>query len=305
MGKIDLSTGISGIKLKNPLMAASGILGTSKGLMKRAEESGASGVITKTITVNPREGHPNPVIVKVNCGYLNSIGLSNPGIEYFVSHVIGKEKPVDVPLIVSIGPSNEEEARYMAKKLKDRPIDGLEINSSCPHVKGKGLTLLSDLELFSNIIRSVKREINKPLFVKLSAMVPDIVSCGKLAVKSGADGLVVTNTLRGLAIDIWSKKPILGGIYGGLSGPAIKPIALRCVYELYEELRNVTLIGVGGITSWKDVVEFLLAGASAVQLGTAIAYKGFNVFKNILVKLRKYMIKEGFYSIREMIGLSH
>lgn len=301
----DLRTEIAGIKLKHPLMVASGVLGTSFGLMKRAETAGASGVVTKTYTVKPREGNPNPVIVKVSCGYLNSIGLSNPGIDYFASEILNRGKPVNIPLILSIGPSDVTEATYIANRAKDLPVDGLELNASCPHVREKGLEIISDVNTLRNTIEITKKMANKPLFVKLSAMVPDIVEYGKLAINSGADGIVVTNTLKGMAIDLVSKRPILGGIYGGLSGPAIKPIAIRCVYELYENLPGVPIIGVGGIITWKDAVEFILAGASALQLGTALAYGGLEIFNKIVEKIKKYMRKEKFSSIREMIGLSH
>ncbi|HDI31653.1 MAG TPA: dihydroorotate dehydrogenase [Thermofilum sp.] len=301
----DLSTEIAGIKFKHPLMIASGILGTSFGLMKRVEKAGASGVVTKTFTARPREGNPNPVIVKVNCGYLNSIGLSNPGIDYFASEILNKGRPINIPLILSIGPSNVEEAEYIANRAGNLPVDGLELNVSCPHVKRGGLEIISDTDALRNMIRAIKRRTSRPLFVKLSAMVSDIVEYGELAVNSGADGLVVINTLKGMSIDIVSKKPILGGIYGGLSGPAIKPIAVRCVYELYENLPETPIIGVGGITTWKDVVEFILAGASALQLGTIIAYKGLEIFGKIVEKLKKYMKRERMLSMSEMIGLSH
>ena len=284
---VNLRVKIAGIELRNPLMLASGILGISSELLKRAEKGGAGGVVTKTITKNPISGYENPVIVELKYGYINAMGLPNPGIDYFSEEIRNSKELLKVPLIVSIGGSDEKELKYVAVKAVRSGADGIELNASCPHVKGYGVELISD-----------------PNYIKLSVH-HNIVDVAKKCIEGGADGIVAINTIRAMAIDISSGKPILSNRYGGLSGPAIHPIAVRCVYELYEEVKDIPIIGVGGISSWKDVIEFIMAGASAVQLGSIIANKGTVVFNLMVRRIKRFLKEKKFKDIRELIGYAH
>ncbi len=304
---MSLVTHIKDIKLKNPFILASGILDVTSSLFRRVANSGAGAIVTKTLTLEERKGYDNPVIADAPCGLINSMGLPNPGIEYFIKRYVKEViNEIEIPLILSIGPSSVEDIIKMSPIILDSGIRWLEINASCPHVKGHGLTIFSDETLLSEIIRVTKKKLNDLLiFVKISAHTMNLPKIADIIFSSGADGIVAINTLRAIAIDIWSRKPILGGIYGGLSGPAIKPVALRCVYELYNSFPDKIIIGVGGISSWMDAIEFFLAGASAVQIGTAIAFHDLNIFNSLAIGVSKYLEKEGFSSIKEIIGLAH
>jgi len=301
-----LKVELNNVKLRNPLLLASGILGITPSLLKRAELNGAGGVVTKTVTKDPRRGNTNPVLVELPYGFINSMGLPNPGIDYFIKKIKEAKKILSIPIIVSIGPSTIEEAEYISSKLKDIQIDGIEINASCPHVKGHGLNILSDPDLLRGIIETLRKKFkDKLILVKLSPMIQDVVKVSDIIISSGADGFVATNTIRAIAIDVWARQPILSNIYGGLSGPALKPIAVRIVYELYEIFPDKIIIGVGGITSWQDVIEFILAGSNAVQIGSAIARHGFKIFQQITENLIRYLRVEGFNTITDLRGIAH
>jgi len=292
------------MKLRNPLILASGILGITPGTLKRVERAGAGAVTTKTITKEKKSGYGNPVIVELEYGLLNAMGLPNPGVKYFLEEMKEMKKMLEIPLIVSIAGSTPDEYAYLAKIVSHAGADAIELNLSCPHVEKTGVEVGSDPDMVYDIVKNVKIASNKPILVKLSAMTPSIVEIGKAAVDGGADGIVAINTIRAMAIDIYARRPILSNKFGGLSGPAIKPIAVRCVYELYEAVR-VPIIGVGGILNWQDAVEFILAGATAVEVGTAIAIRDLNIFREIKEGLIRYMIEEGFNSIKELIGIAH
>lgn len=303
---VDLGVELGGLKLKNPLVLASGILGTSPGLLKRVEEAGAAAVVTKTVTLAPRSGYSNPVIVELEQGFLNAMGLPNPGAEYFASKVLTKAvRELRVPVILSISPADPEEAYRMTLLGAKAGAGGIEINLSCPHVSGLGVSLSRSLELVEDIVKASRRGAGEiPIFVKLSAE-QDYVTVARIALESGASGIVAINTIRAVAIDVYAKAPILSNVYGGLSGPAIKPIAVRVVWELYEELGPVPIVGVGGVCSWEDAVELMLAGASAVGVGTGVAIKGLTIFAEILSGIESFLAEEGFTAVREIVGLAH
>jgi len=301
---VDLSVEVAGMKLRNPLILASGILGITPGTLKRVERAGAGAVTTKTITKEKKSGYGNPVIVELEYGLLNAMGLPNPGVKYFLEEMKEMKKMLEIPLIVSIAGSTPDEYAYLAKIVSHAGADAIELNLSCPHVEKTGVEVGSDPDMVYDIVKNVKIASNKPILVKLSAMTPSIVEIGKAAVDGGADGIVAINTIRAMAIDIYARRPILSNKFGGLSGPAIKPIAVRCVYELYEAVR-VPIIGAGGILNWQDAVEFILAGATAVEIGTAIAIRDLNIFREIKEGLIRYMVEEGFNSIKELIGIAH
>lgn len=301
----DLSVKLASLKLKNPTVLASGILGVSTSLAKRVESAGAGAYTTKTITKEPRKGYFNPVFVELEHGYLNAIGLSNPGIDYFKEELENMKRLLKMPVILSIGGNAPEDFEYVAKTGVRVGVDALELNISCPHVKGMGLEIGDDITLVKEIVRRVKTVASeKPVFVKLS-LHHRYVELAEAVLSAGADGLVAINTVRGLAIDIYSKTPILSNIRGGYSGPAILPIAIRVVYDIYEALGPVPIIGVGGVDSWKAAIEFILAGASAVGIGSAIASKDLLIFKDVIDGLKQYMRNEGFNSVEEMVGYAH
>lgn len=291
-----LEVELCNLRLKNPIILASGVLGsTSASLYRMAEDAGA--VVTKSIGLKAREGYKNPTVINYAHGLINAVGLASPDAKTFAKEL---EKYVKIsPLIVSLYAFSAEEFAELTKYFP--MADAFELNLSCPHVKKAGLEIGSDAELVREVISLVKKNTDKPVFAKISAMV-NVVEIGKAAEEAKVDAIVVTNTLKGMAIDIMSKKPILSNVSGGVSGEAIKPIALKCVWDLYEEL-SIPIIGVGGVTTWKDIVEFMLAGATAVQIGSAVFYssKFFYSLKESLIAYTRWT-KEG---LADLIGKAH
>lgn len=305
MSKNLLSTNLAGLRLANPTALASGILGYTGDSMQRVADAGAGAIVTKSVGVEPRPGYPNPTIVQTEGGLINAMGLPNPGITDFVEEITYAKRVLKVPLIVSIFGYTSEEYAIAAGKAVKAGADAVELNVSCPHVKDTGHEIGQNPKTLSEVVEKVKASVKEPVIVKLSPNVTDIVEIAKTAVKAGADGLTAVNTVKALAIDIEAQMPILSNVKGGLSGPAIKPIALRCVYEIFEADLKVPIFGCGGISDWRDAVEFLLAGASAVQIGTAIAMKDPTVFQTINKGLNSYLMKKGYGSVKEIVGLSH
>ncbi|MEM0024834.1 MAG: dihydroorotate dehydrogenase [Thermofilaceae archaeon] len=300
MGYVNLSVKVAGLQLKNPIIVASGVLGVSLGLMRRAEEAGAAAITLKTTTLEAREGYPNPVLYDLGYGVVNSMGLPNPGAEEMGFLIKEAKRVIEVPLIASIGASSPKEAEKIAENLSS--ADAFEVNASCPHVKGLGAELMADPEAVA-AITNVLKNFRLPVFVKLSAH-GDWLKVASKALGAGADGFVAINTLKAMLIDVRAKCPVLGGVYGGLSGLAIHPVAVRVIYELHREFPDVPLVGVGGVETWLQAVELLLAGASAVGVATALR-KGFVVISEIVEGIRDYLAGEGFTSVDEIIGLAH
>lgn len=298
-----LHINVAGIRLQNPTMLAAGILGFSGPILKRAGEAGAGAVITKSIGLTPRYGYANPTVVQLNCGLLNAVGLSNPGISNFTGEIRAATEG-KVPVIVSIFGFSIEEYLTVCEGAEDAGADAVELNVSCPHVEKTGSEIGQDPKLVKKIVKCCKGSLSIPVFVKLSPNVNDIVKVAEVAVDAGADAITAINTIRAMAIDVETMRPILANKIGGLSGPAIKPIAVRCVYEIYNEL-SVPVIGCGGIRDWKDAIEFMLAGASAFQVGSALAEQDLAVFKSIVEGVDGYLTRKGFESINEIVGLSH
>jgi dihydroorotate dehydrogenase (NAD+) catalytic subunit len=301
-----LAVEIAGLKLSNPTMLAAGILGMTSASLMEVVNCGAGAVVTKSVGLTPRKGYPNPTVAQAACGLLNAMGLPNPGINVFKEEIREvKQSDAGVPLIVSVYGFSASEFVRVAKAAAVAGADALELNVSCPHVKEAGAEIGRNPDLVAEVVKEVKNNVRQPVFVKLTPNVSDIVEIAKAAVEAGADGLTAINTVRAMAIDVETTRPILANKIGGLSGPAIKPIAVRCVYEIYSELGSVPIIGCGGITSWRDAVEFLLAGASAVQVGTAVVVKGMQVFRSITRGIRLYQKRKGFRSVKDIVGLSH
>jgi dihydroorotate dehydrogenase (NAD+) catalytic subunit len=299
-----LGVNLGRLKLANPTMLASGILGYSVETFETIAKGGAAAIVTKSIGLKPRVGYANPTIIQTNCGLINAMGLPNPGINTYVKEIKEAKATLHIPLIVSIYGYSAEEYKTVAKKAADAGADALELNVSCPHVRETGSEIGQNPKILAEVVRKVKASVDKPVLVKLSPNVTSIAEIAESSAKAGADALTAINTVKAMAIDADTAMPILSNRVGGLSGPAIKPVAVRCVYEVYESVK-VPIIGCGGIANWKDAVEFILAGATAIQVGTAIATKSTNVFKAVTYGISTYLKKKGFKSVEEIVGLSH
>lgn len=298
-----LALKVAGLKLVNPTMLAAGILGMSGLTLKRVADAGAGAVVTKSLGLKPRSGYSNPTVVQVESGLVNAMGLPNPGIEHFAQEMREAEG-ITVPIIASIYAFTPQEFAVVAKKAIAIGADGVELNVSCPHAEKTGAEIGQDPKLVEEAAKATRRTVGAPVFVKLTPNVADIAELAKAAERGGADAVTATNTVRAMTIDIETGQPVLGNKVGGLSGPAIKPMAVRCVYEIYEAVR-IPVVGCGGIATWRDAVEFIQAGASAVQIGTAIATKGISVFKQVTEGIGRFLDEKGFGSVEEIVGISH
>lgn len=290
--------------LDNPAILASGVLGYTPQSLLRVVKAGAGAVVTKSVGVQSRGGYPNPTIVQADSGFLNAMGLPNPGIDVYANEIRFAKTILRVPLIVSVFGYTAEEYAAVAKKAVEAGADAVELNVSCPHVQQTGAEIGQNPKLLSEVVKAVKDAVKKPVIVKLSPNVTDITELASTAVKAGADALTAINTVKAMVIDPETAMPILSNRIGGLSGPAIKPIALRCVYELFEK-KHVPIIGCGGISTWQDAVEFFLAGASAVQVGSAVALESLEVFQAVTKGLDSYLRRKHYGSVSEIVGLSH
>ncbi|MEE9134578.1 MAG: dihydroorotate dehydrogenase [Nitrososphaerales archaeon] len=300
---VDISVAISSLKLENPTLLASGILGISPKTFMRIKKSGAGGIVTKSIGLEPNDGYSAPTLVEVEGGYLNAMGLPNPGCEAF-SEELREADWLDMPIIVSVFGSSPEELAKIVDSFEDTPCQAYELNLSCPHVSNVGVEVGSDPRSVYELTSAIKQKSKKPLFVKVTPMVPDVIEIAKAAEEAGADGITAVNTMKGMVIDLKIGRPILHNRVGGLSGPALKPVAIRCVYELYKSL-NIPIIGCGGVTTWEDAIEFFMAGATAVQVGTAIASRDLIVFQEIVDGIIKYLEEKGHDDLKGIIGIAH
>ena len=301
---VDISTRISMLKLGNPFMNASGILGLTGHSLKRIADSGVGAVVSKSVGRTARSGNPNPSVVEVDCGLLNSMGLPNPGVVEAVKGFREDLKMINVPVIMSIYSFSSEDFHIVAKKMNSLRFSAFELNVSCPHVNELGFEIGQNADIIFDVVKNVKSATDKLVFVKLSPNVANIIEMARAAEDAGADGLTLINTVRAMMIDINFKRPVLSGKFGGLSGPAIKPVAVRAVYEVSDSVK-IPVIGCGGIISPEDALEFFMAGASAVQLGTGIFYKDLKIFKEMINGLDAYMKKNNFCKMKELIGLAH
>ena len=296
-----LATSVGKMKLDKPAMLASGILGISLDVFNRLYRSGAGAVVTKSLSSEPWEGYPNPTIFSVNGGgWMNAVGLSNPGASNFAKMI---EPNVDVPIIVSLVGSIPKDFEMMINEFKNCNVTAFELNLSCPHVAKVGLEVGDDPELVKKIVTTVKNSTTAPVIAKVGLGTTNYLNTVKTAIDSGIDAITAINTVRAMAIDVETQRPILSNKYGGLSGTPIKPIALRCVYEISSKY-DIPIIGCGGISSWEDAIEFFLAGASAIQLGSAIGDNWINVFDDINKGVLQYMKQKNYSTIEEMVGLA-
>lgn len=284
---------------RNPILGASGTVGFGRELSRLFDVSTIGGLVSKAVTPQPRRGNFAPRIAETAQGMLNAVGLENPGLEQFKREVLADFSELNCRRIVNLAAGSIEEYVDLARELREADIDGLELNLSCPNVKD-GLSFGSDPKQIEGLMSRVRRVSDKPVWVKLTPNVTSITDCAKAAEAGGADGISLINTLLGMAIDIRSRRPILKNNTGGLSGPAIKPIALRMVHEVYQAV-SIPVIGLGGIRCAEDVIEFMLAGASLVQVGTLILSDPATFFE-LPRELDKLADRLGVTQITQLIG---
>lgn len=300
--KLNLSTRIAKIKLKNPVMVASGTFGYGKEFEDFIDLKRLGAIVTKTITKEPREGNPPPRIAETPSGMLNSIGLQNDGIDIFIKEKLPYLRSIGIPIIVSIGGEEIDEFARLAKRLDDvGGIAGLEINISCPNLKDRRRKLFSqDKNLTHKVVKSVRRVTKSTIITKLTPNVTDITEIARAAQDAGSDAVSLVNTYMGMAVDISTKRPLLGNITGGLSGPAIRPLALKAVWDAYNAV-DIPIVGMGGIISLEDVLEFIICGASAVALGSVnFVYPKKSI--EIIDGLGYYIKSKKLKGIKDLIG---
>ena len=296
-----LKVELFGVEFENPVWTASGTFGFGIEYAPYLELSRVGAVCVKGLSLKPREGNEPPRIWETPCGMLNAIGLQNPGVEYFIREIVPQLEGYPFRVIANIYGSTVEEYEAVARELSGvGRVDAIELNISCPNVKKGGLAFGVDPLEAARLTERVKRASDKPVIVKLSPNVTDPVEVATAVERAGADAISAINTLLGMAIDIRRRRPRLKNRFGGLSGPAIKPMALRIVYQVSRAV-NVPVIGIGGISTWEDAVEFFLAGASAVQVGTANFYNP-KAVEEIVEGLRGYLKEFGYSSVSELVG---
>lgn len=300
---MDLSVKLPGLNLKNPIIPASGCFGFGREFAELYDLSLLGGIAIKSATPAKRFGNPTPRVAETPKGMLNAIGLQNPGVDVIMEKELPWLAQFDTEIIANVAGACEEDYVEVVKKLNDNNVvKAYELNISCPNVKHGGIGLGTKPELAAKVTKMVKEVATKPVYVKLSPNVTDIVEIAKAVEVAGADGLVLINTLMGMRLDLRTGKPILANVTGGLSGPAIKPVAIRMVYQVAQAV-NIPIIGVGGITCAEDVLEFLYAGASAVEVGMQNFVDPYCCVK-IIEELPNVLEKYGIHSIEEAVGRS-
>jgi len=299
--RVNLSVDLGGIKIKNPIMAASGTFGYGEEYKDYFPINRLGALITKGISLKPHSGNPPPRLVETTGGMLNAIGLQNIGVKALIEEKIPKLKKFGLPIIVNIFGTTLKEYGEVAKSLEGiSAIAGIEINISCPNLKKGGISFGTDPREVFKVVSKVKKLSSHPIMVKLSPNVTDITVIARSAEEAGANAISLINTLMGMAIDVETRTPQLGNTTGGLSGPAIKPIALRMVWEVYNKV-NIPVVGVGGIFNAKDALEFIIVGASAVQIGTA-HFINPGVSLEVIVGLEKYLKDHHISTIQDLVG---
>jgi len=300
MNNIDLSVDLNGLKLKNPITVASGTFGFGREFQNYINLDNLGGIMVKGLTLEERKGNPVPRVAETPMGMLNSVGLQNPGVQYFIKKELPFLSKYDTKIIANINGNTIEEYCKIADILSKTSVDSLELNISCPNVKEGGVSFGRNPEMVHKVTKSVREYTDKHLIVKLSPNVTDIKEVAAAAEKAGADCISLINTLIGMAIDIDREITILARGMGGLSGPAIKPVAIRMVYEVFNTV-SIPIIGMGGIMNYKDAVEFLLAGASAISIGTGNLINP-TISIEVLKGIEKHLEEKGYKSIEEIKG---
>jgi dihydroorotate dehydrogenase (NAD+) catalytic subunit len=304
--EVDLSTKLGSLVVPDPVFTASGCAAAGRELEPFNDLTAIGGVVTKSIQLAARAGRATPRMAETPSGMLNSIGLQGPGIDAFLARDLNWLEEQGVRAVVSIAGSQVDDYAKLAAKLRGHPVSMIEVNISCPNVEDRGLVFACDRDAAANVVSAVRRSAPSgvPVFAKLSPDVTDIVSIASACVDAGADGLSLINTTLGMVIDTDTMRPALAGVTGGLSGPAIRPLALRCVFQVHAALPDVPLFGIGGIRSGLDALQFILAGASAVQIGTVI-FNDPGAPSRISSELRDALAARGMSRLSQAIGLAH
>jgi dihydroorotate dehydrogenase (NAD+) catalytic subunit len=296
-----LKVNINGIDFKNPLIAASGTFGFGEEYADFYDVGILGGISSKGLTLNKRQGNDGIRVFETASGMMNSVGLQNPGVDAFIDEVLPRMRKIDTNIIANLGGSTIEDYEIGASKLDKTDIDMIELNISCPNVKSGGMAFGIKCEVAEEVVSKVRKVTTKPLMVKLSPNAENIVDMALSCVKAGADSLSLINTVKAMAIDIKKRKPVFDNTFAGLSGPAVKPIALRMVYEVSKAV-DVPVIGLGGIMNANDVIEFLMAGAKAVQLGT-VNFVNPMAAVDIIRDLKSFLEEQGIKDINEIVGI--
>lgn len=297
---MNLKVKIGNLTLQNPVMTASGTFGFGREYKEYIDLNKLGAIVVKGITLKPKKGNPPPRIFETSSGVLNSIGLQNPGLQGFLEKELPFLDNLDIPVIVNIAGETIEEFVYIAEKLDKVNIEGIELNLSCPNVKKGGMSFGINPEDIFNITKEVRKITIKTVIVKLTPNVTDIGICAKAAEEGGADGVSLINTVAGMAIDLENRKPFFNNIIAGLSGPAIKPIAIKMVYEVSKSVK-IPIVGMGGIMNFKDALEFMVAGASAVGIGTC-NFINPKCTIDVIDGIKKYLIENKIEDINKIIG---
>lgn len=297
-----LNVNLCGVEFKNPVIAASGTFGFGQEYGELYDVSKLGGICTKGLTLNKKQGNDGLRVYEARGGMLNSVGLQNPGVDEFINMELPKMRKIDTVIIANLGGGCLDDYIEGIEKLNNTDVDMIELNISCPNVKSGGMAFGIKAETAFHIVSKVKKVCKKPLIVKLSPNAEDIVQMGYKCCEAGADALSLVNTFKAMAIDIRKRKPVFNNIFAGLSGPCIKPIALRMVYEVAGAV-NIPVMGIGGITTWQDAVEYIMAGANAVQVGSGNFVKP-DICLDIIAGINDYMEREGIKNIDEIKGIA-
>lgn len=300
MNKPDLSVSVCGVPFQNPVIAASGCFGFGQEMAEYVDLNALGGISIKGLTPKPRLGNPAPRIAETPSGMLNSVGLQNPGIDAFLEVELPRLAKLNCRILANVAGSSVEDYAYMTEKLANQPVDMVELNISCPNVKEGGVAFGVYPDKVYEVVSAAKAHCTQPLVVKLTPNTADITATALAAEKAGADAISLINTLTVMAVDFRARRPILANVTGGLSGPAVKPVALRMVYQVAQAV-NVPVIGMGGIDSGLDALEFMLCGASAVQVGMANLYDPYACVR-IAEEMEQILAEEGLSSVQEIIG---
>jgi len=308
MTQPELAVDLCGVRLPNPLILAAGILGTGAELLERVARAGAGAVTAKSCGPEPRAGHPNPTVLDWGHGLINAIGLANPGVEEMATilkDAKGRLEPLGVPLIASIFAETVEGFAKVARRVSQAEPDFIEVNISCPNVAAEfGQPFAADPDSAAAVTRAVKGATHLPIILKLSPNVTDIAAIARAVETAGADAIAAINTVAGMVIDVDCGQPVLANRVGGLSGPAIRPIAVRCVYEIYQVVK-IPIIGMGGVMDGRDAVEMIMAGATAVGVGSAVYYRGVDVFGEIAQETAAFMVERGHKTLADFREVAH
>lgn len=297
----NLNVKFGNIEFKNPLIMASGTFGFGKEYAEIYDIEKLGGISSKGLTLEKRDGNKGIRVFETPSGMMNSVGLENPGVKGFIENELQLFKDIDTVRIANLGGGTLDDYIKGVELLNDQPIDMIELNISCPNVKAGGMAFGIKNEVAREVVRAVRSKTKLPLIVKLSPNAEDIIGMAKVCEEEGADGISLVNTFKAMAIDINKKKPVFENVYAGLSGPAIKPIALRMVHEVCKAV-NIPVMGMGGITTWQDAIEFIMAGATCIQVGTA-NFINPRIGLDIIEGIKNYMKEEGINSLDEIRGI--